>query len=412
VGGPVAIIAVAATTLRSHLPDAGSFLEALRHADPVWLILAAAAQAISMAMFARQHTTLLRGFHVPLSNRRSLAITYASTAISVTMPAGGLLAAGFTFAQWRSRGATRAIGATVMVLSGIVSFLGLVGLYLVGSGAALAVHPQLLRAIGTPAVLSIAGILAALALLAARRHARPTRPPRQRAVKPATRPHWVNRLTSSARQLWRAARALPWRYTVSALAFAVTNWLTDLLCLVLTARALHLRLGLLPLAGVYLAVQIVRQAPLTPGGVGLIEVSLLAGLAAAGAAHSDAAAVVIIYRVLSCWLILPIGALSWSVLHRHNDATETRYPPAVPATVSRPAARPFDSQIERAVSTGDLGGNPRPAPRTAASRPLYPHSAQEVVDPGPRGKPPTESLQQTLSPTHRLEVRQNDVPVA
>jgi putative heme transporter len=357
VGGPVAIVAVAATALRSHLPDAGSLLHALRHADPVWLILAAAAQAVSIAMFARQHTTLLRGFHIPLSNRRSLAITYASTAISVTMPAGGLLAAGFTFAQWRSWGATRTIGATVTVLSGIVSFLGLAGLYLVGSGAALAVHPQSLRAIGTPALLSIAGILAALALLAARRRARPARPPRRRAVKPAMRPQWINRLTSSARQLWRAAGALPWRYTVAALAFAATNWLTDLLCLVLTGRALHLRLGLLPLAGVYLAVQIVRQAPLTPGGVGLIEASLLAGLAAAGAAQSDAAAVVIIYRVLSCWLILPIGALSWSVLHRHNDATATRYPPAVPATVGGPAAHDGEPSNPPVVSV--TPGRPR-----------------------------------------------------
>ena len=371
-GGLVAVLAATAAALRGHFPDTGSVLHALRHADPMWLILAAAAQAVSIAMFARQHTTLLRGFHVPLSNRRSLAITYASTAISVTMPAGGLLAAGFTFRQWRSRGATRTIGATVTVLSGIVSFLGLAGLYLVGSGAALAIHPQSLPAIRTPILLTIAGILATLALLAARRRARPAQPPPLRTVKPATQPGWANWLTSSARRLWRTAGALPLRYTVVALAFAATNWLTDLLCLVLTGRALHLHLGLLPLAGVYLAVQIVRQAPLTPGGVGLIEASLLAGLVASGAVHSDAAAVVIIYRLLSCWLILPIGALSWSVLRRHNDATATRNPTTLPTGGGDPAARAGQRVESAAVSATHgrphAGGRPPRRPRAPSRR--------------------------------------------
>jgi hypothetical protein len=86
-------------------------------------------------------------------------------------------------------------------------------------------------------------------------------------------------------------------------------------------------------------VQIVRQAPLTPGGMGLIEASLLAGLVAAGAGRSDAAAVVIIYRVLSCWLILPIGALSWSVLHQRSHATAAGYPSTVPTSGGDPAVR-------------------------------------------------------------------------
>jgi hypothetical protein len=91
------------------------------------------------------------------------------------MPAGGLLTAGYTLMQWRRRGVTPAIGATVSVLSGIVSFLGLAGLYLVGSGIAVAVHPRPVPAIGTPAVLTIAAFLTAIVLLAVRRRTRPAR---------------------------------------------------------------------------------------------------------------------------------------------------------------------------------------------------------------------------------------------
>ena len=143
-------------------------------------------------------------------------------------------------------------------------------------------------------------------------------------ARAGTRPAWVTRLTAIAVPAARAARAVPRRYGFAALGYAATNWLTDLLCLVFTARALHLRLELLPLAGVYLAVQLIRQIPLTPGGVGLIETSLLAGLVAAGAGHADAAAVVLTYRLLSCWFIVPIGATSWAILRRANSPSAPR----------------------------------------------------------------------------------------
>ena len=102
--GLIAAVAVAVVVLRGQVPGLGAMWAALRQADPGWLILAAAAQVLSIEMFARQQTSLLRGFGVPMSNARSLAITYASTAVSVTMPAGGVVAAGFTIQQWRGRG--------------------------------------------------------------------------------------------------------------------------------------------------------------------------------------------------------------------------------------------------------------------------------------------------------------------
>jgi hypothetical protein len=96
-----------------------------------------------------------------------------------------------------------------------------------------------------------------------------------------------------------------------ATVFAVVNWLADMLCLAAAARAFALPVGLVTIATIYLGVQIVRQIPLTPGGIGLIETGLLAGLASAGAPTAAAAAVVLTYRVLSCWLILPLGGLAW-----------------------------------------------------------------------------------------------------
>jgi uncharacterized protein (TIRG00374 family) len=303
--------------LNGRFPSLGTVLDAMRHADPVWLVLAAVAQAMSIDMFARQQTSLLRAVGVPLTNGRSLAITYASTAISVTMPVGGAVAVGFTIGQWRNRGATAAVGATVTVLSGIASIVGLTGLYLAGSGAVLAIHPDTLHTLVSPVTVAIAGsLVAAILLVVLLRRVVRARPPQPYKRTTRTGSGRFSRLVSSTAQAGRAAAAIPRRYALAALALAAGNWLTDLLCLALTARALHLRLGLAPLAGVYLAVQLVRLIPLTPGGIGLIETSLLTGLVAAGAAHTDAAAVVLIYRLLSCWLIVPIGATALMMLRR------------------------------------------------------------------------------------------------
>src|SRR3989440_493608 len=84
----------------------------------------------------------------------------------------------------------------------------------------------------------------------------------------------------------RSSRSVARRDWALALAAATANWLTDLLCLAAAARAFHLPLSLVELAAVYLTVQIVRQVPITPGGIGVIEMSLLAGLISAGAGEA------------------------------------------------------------------------------------------------------------------------------
>jgi uncharacterized protein (TIRG00374 family) len=95
-------------------------------------------------------------------------------------------------------------------------------------------------------------------------------------------------------------------------ALAVLNWLTDLACLLAALRAVALAIPALTVATTYLALQLVRQIPLTPGGIGVIEASLLLALTAAGAAAVPAAAAVLVYRLLSCWAILPVGLLCWT----------------------------------------------------------------------------------------------------
>jgi hypothetical protein len=336
----IALLVVAVLTLRDKLPSLTDVTAALGTADAGWLAVAAGAEMISMAMFARQQRRLLIAFGVHMTRHRSLALAYSRSAIAISLPAGSAISAAYAFKQFRTGGASRRTAATVMVLSGILSLVALALLYATGALATVAVrlgdawraHPALTQ---VSAVVTL-GLLIFVGLLAWQSswqihpaHPRPHASPLARIES-----RWPRAATALRPVIEAVAnsRAVPGRHWGLALAAAIANWLTDLICLYASARAFSLPVDIATLAAVYLTVQIVRQIPLTPGGIGVIEISLLAGLVSAGAGEAAAAATVLVYRLLSCWLIIPVGMLAWLLLRRppSGDELVERVPDTVP----------------------------------------------------------------------------------
>jgi len=327
--------------LRGRMPSVNDIIATVRGADARWVAVAIAAEVTSIAMFAAQQRELLSAFGVRISVLRALAVTYSRSAIAVALPAGSAVSAGFAFQQYRQRGATRATATTVTILSALASTVGLALLYLGGSVTLTtqwlshqwAEHHGLILVCVLAVVLFAVGLVATWSLRNAQhgavasarqliaRQIRAHRHARRRGATSAAAAErdeasrawwaWARRLLVPLTEALRGARAVPARHWAGTLAYALANWLLDLICLIAVARACHLDLGLPHLAAAYLAVQIVRQVPITPGGIGLIETSLLAGLVSAGAAQAPAAAVVLGYRLLSCWLVIPVGLLTW-----------------------------------------------------------------------------------------------------
>ncbi|WP_433222944.1 flippase-like domain-containing protein [Dactylosporangium sp. CS-047395] len=148
----------------------------------------------------------------------------------------------------------------------------------------------------------------------------------QSSAEPVTEDVAGNRVTRALRSLlrsageaWRSGAELKAGDWVFALVYATVKWLTDVLCLVAVGEALHLPVSVAGMATIYLSVQIVRQVPLTPGGVGVVEAALIAGLTAAGATGVGAAAAVLVYRVLSTWILIPIGGIAAVALRRQRE---------------------------------------------------------------------------------------------
>jgi putative heme transporter len=100
---------------------------------------------------------------------------------------------------------------------------------------------------------------------------------------------------------------------------SLCNWLLDVACLVLVIRATGSPVpwhGLLLAYGAGIVAGSIWPAP---GGIGAVEAAMAAGLVAAGMQAGIALTAVLVYRLLSFWLLLGIGWIVMAVLARHRE---------------------------------------------------------------------------------------------
>ncbi|MBO0732595.1 MAG: UPF0104 family protein [Acidimicrobiaceae bacterium] len=300
----------AATGKSDELRNAGVFLKSVRWE---WVLLALVAEALSYVSFASMQRRLLRSGHVAVPLTRMTGISLAFNAIQTTMPAGLVLSVAFSFRQFRRRGADDILAGWVLVAMTVVSFgtlslVAAVGLAMAfGSGS------------DFDLVWVIVGITAAVLLVVLawvrrdlwlpwvgaliRLSQRLTHHPHGDARDLLD--HWLARLSAVTpnRRSWAAAAAL-----------GLGNWVADLGCLTLSFLAVGAGVPWRGLLLAYGAAQLASNLPITPGGLGVVEGSLTVALVAFGGAEASTVAAVLIYRLLSFWLMLPFGWGSWATL--------------------------------------------------------------------------------------------------
>jgi uncharacterized membrane protein YbhN (UPF0104 family) len=110
---------------------------------------------------------------------------------------------------------------------------------------------------------------------------------------------------------------------------------------------------------VFAFARLLTALPLTPGGLGVIELALITGLAAAGGPRADVAAAVLVFRALTYVLPIPVGAAAY-VFWRRNRSWR-RPPGGAPRT---------ELVAEWAHPDPSASGAPRPtrADRGSAAR--------------------------------------------
>ena len=89
-------------------------------------------------------------------------------------------------------------------------------------------------------------------------------------------------------------------------------------CLDASVLAFGGSVALASVAVVYLTGSAIGSAVPTPGGVGAVEAALSAGLTAAGMPGAEAIGAVLLFRLATFWLPVPIGWAAMNYLQRHD----------------------------------------------------------------------------------------------
>jgi len=95
-----------------------------------------------------------------------------------------------------------------------------------------------------------------------------------------------------------------------AVGAAVGRWGFEYLVLLLALYAIDAKPDPWPVLLAFVAASVLTMIPLTPGGLGFVEAGLAATLAAAGIGTQKALAATLLFRLVSFWLPLPIGAVA------------------------------------------------------------------------------------------------------
>ena len=305
----------------------GESLGALGNIDFRWFALAIVCEAVSLTAFGLSRRRLLRADGHQADFASVMAITYAGNALSMSIPfAGAELAAVFSYQQFRRRGLDPALTGWALGISAIASssalaliliagaFAGGAPLVTVAGFAAAAVFalPALtvLLALRYPRARQVANkALASLVPLARRVLRKP-------GLDPAALDEFLTRLASIK---------LRWPQYAEVFGLAAVNWLADCACL---ACAIHATGAPIPWRGLVLAYgagAAVGSTGVTPGGFGLVEVTLTAALVAAGLTTGRALTAVLAYRLINFWLILLGGGIAMIFLSRARESRIRRY---------------------------------------------------------------------------------------
>ena len=297
----VTLLVAVAWSLPGRGPDPAEVIDVFRTASMVWLAGALLAIVVSVALFGLQQRYLLAAFGAEISRTRSVALAFAQSAVTSVLPAGWLVATGFTFRQFRSYRAAAGEAMAVILLSGLFSTIGTVWLYLV-----IVSFDQ-----APGAVVPVVGLVAALWWLPVAARAVPSRRVRPIWTARISRYERITRFARSVsdhrREFRTAVQRLSPTMCLGVTGLAVLTRAGEVACLLLVARALHAPVGLLAVAVAVVAMQLARLLPFTVGGHGVIEAALLVVLVSAGMEVDLASAVTVGFRLLSCWLIVLCG---------------------------------------------------------------------------------------------------------
>ena len=332
--GVVVTVLVVAAVFFFVLPQIANYgdvidaIEGLSWQDGLLLV---SATVLNLATFPPSWMAALPG----LGFRQAFVMSQASTALSMVSPAGAAVGMAGSYSMLRSWGFGAGAVALAVAVTGIWNQFANLGFPIVGVALLTGVdqdHPALRSA----ALVGVVVLVVALGTFAL-------------ALSSGRRARWIGALASrsATRGLgWLRREPVTWggqdlvRFRGRVLGLLRRRWhiltvatlvghLTVFLLLVACLRAVDVTGGEVSWIEAFAAWSLVRilgALPVTPGGVGIVELGLAGALVAFGASNADAVAATLLYRSLTVLPTLALGLLAAMTWRSHHPGERLESP--------------------------------------------------------------------------------------
>src|SRR3954447_5423414 len=298
------------------------------------IAILAGAAIINLLTFAPPWMAALPG----LSMTRALIMSQASTAASSVLPGGDAIGLAFSYHALRVWGFSANENAVAISATGIWNVFANVS-FAVVAVAGLALTGQSNALLTTAALIGLAALVVALVLFAValhdEEHARQVGQVAERVVnrglllvRRPSRSGWGGGLAGFREH---AVGLLRRRWLPLTLA-TLLGHLTVFLVLLAALRTVGVEAGEVSFVEAFAAwalIRIVTTIPVTPGGLGVVELGLTGALVSFGGQQVEVVSAVLVYRVLTYVPPIAIGGACLLVWRRLPDrAQEGAAPPA------------------------------------------------------------------------------------
>nr|WP_169914726.1 YbhN family protein [Rhodococcus yunnanensis] len=287
-----------------------------------WLAACIFAQAVSLSAFARVQKQLLQAGGVRVRQSKSVSVIYGSTAMSLTLPAGQVFSTAFTYRETRRWGASPVVASWQLAISGVIAAAGLAAL---GVGGALLVGGSVSTFTLVLPIVGVAAIVFGVRYISAH--------PQSIRASAGWVLHRVNNFRNQPPDAGQGridevieqiqSVRLGKQDAALTLSWSAVHRLADVACLGFACFAVGSDPRLSGLLIAFAAGKAVGSVPLAPGGLVIVDATLIAFLtSAASISASQAVAAAFVYRGVSFILVAIVGWIVFLVLfrkHQHED---------------------------------------------------------------------------------------------
>jgi uncharacterized membrane protein YbhN (UPF0104 family) len=317
----------------ADLGEVWAEIQAMTWQESVGLVVVA---VWNLATYWLLWVAVLPGLTLP----QAAVSTEASTAVANTVPGGSYLAVALNYSMIHSWGFRRSVVTLSLLISGVWNNFAKLALPVLAL-AALAVQGQASASRLVAAGLGVLALVAAVVIFAAalrteeaagrigRAAERVVGAPLRLVRRPAPM-GWEVAVTRFREKTIVLLRARWWSISLAT----VVGHLSLYLVLLVALRNIGVsqsEVGWAEVLAVFAFTRLVTAIPLTPGGLGVVELALTSGLVAAGGNREEVVAAVLVYRFLTYVLPIPLGVVCYVFWRRNSSWRREPQPVLAPA---------------------------------------------------------------------------------